>query len=109
MTFVVLLLMGVIASIASLFLKKATAGGLRISKLFRTPYLYLGGGFYVLSALMNLYLLRRLPYSLVVPLGSLTYVWTLILSHKLLDETVTRSKLLGIVLILIGVGMIFIA
>lgn len=107
MTITALLLMGLTASIASFFLKKATAGGLRIFQLLRTPYLYLGGGLYVMSALMNLYLLRRLPYSLVVPLGSLTYIWTLVLSHKLLHEAITKRKLAGIALILIGVCMLF--
>ena len=103
----VVILMGVTASFASFFLKKATVNGLHIFILLRSPYLYLGGGLYVLSALMNLYLLRMLPYSLVVPLGSLTYIWTLILSWHFLGEQVSRQKIIGIMLILVGVCTLF--
>ena len=104
---IVVILMGVTASFASFFLKKATANGLHILTLLRTPYLYFGGGLYVLSALMNLYLLQRLPYSLVVPLGSLTYIWTLFLSWHFLDEPISRQKIWGIALILFGVSALF--
>lgn len=103
MTFLVLLLMGFFASVASFFLKKSTVDGLDIKRLVFNPYLYLGGGLYVLSALMNLYLLKRLPYSIVVPLGSLTYIWTLWSAHKFLGEAVTKEKIIGICFILLGV------
>jgi len=107
MNVVMLLLMGLSASAASFLLKKSTANGLQISRMLRMPYLYLGGGLYVVSSLMNLYLLRRLPYSLVIPLGSLTYVWTLILSHRFLGESVSKRKVWGILLILAGVCLLF--
>lgn len=103
--FITLLLMGFLASVASFFLKKSTSGGLSIKGLILNPYFYLGGGLYVLSALLNLYLLKQLPYSIVVPLGSLTYIWTLGISYRFLGERVTRQKLLGIALILIGVSL----
>lgn len=107
MTIAALVLMGLTASIASFFLKKATANGIHISVLLRTPYIYMGGGLYVISSLMNLYLLRKLPYSFVVPLGSLTYIWTLVLSRFFLDEHISRQKLFGIGLILIGICALF--
>lgn len=109
MKIVALLFMGLTASIASIFLKKATANGLQPLQLLKSPSLYSGGGLYVVSALLNLYLLRILPYSLVVPLGSLTYIWTLVLSYKLLGEKVSKQKFLGIVCILIGVSLLFAA
>lgn len=101
-----LVLMGLFASVASLFLKKSTEGGLSVGKLLGSPYFYLGGSLYVLSALLNLYLLKRLPYSIVVPLGSLTYIWTLIVAHKFLGETITRRKIAGLLLIIVGVGLV---
>ena len=101
-----LVVMGLSASAASLFLKKSTAGGVGIGKLLREPYFYLGGMLYVCSALLNLYLLKKLPYSIVVPLGSFTYIWTLLIAHKFLGEAVTRKKVLGILLILAGVGLV---
>lgn len=101
-----LALMGLSASVASLFLKKSTAGGLCVRSLLVSAYFYLGGLLYVLSALLNLYLLKRLPYSMVVPLGSLTYIWTLIIAHRFLGEAITRHKMAGLLLIIVGVGMI---
>lgn len=89
---VVLLLMGPTASIASLFLKKSIADELRIEKLIKSPYLYLGGTLYVVSTLLNFYLLKRLPYSLVVPLGSLTYIWTQGVAHSFLEEKLQSKK-----------------
>lgn len=105
MTILALLLMGLFASAASFFLKKSIVDGLDIKRLIFSPYLYLGGGLYVLSALMNLYLLKRLPYSIVVPLGSLTYIWTLGIAHKFLGEVITWQKIVGIAFVLIGVSL----
>lgn len=105
MLIIALLFMGLSASAASFFLKKSTAGGLSIGKLLISPYFYLGGTLYVLSALLNLYLLKRLPYSIVVPLGAMTYIWTMIIAHRFLGEPVTKQKILGVVLILVGVTL----
>lgn len=106
MIFIALLLMGFFASVASFFLKKSTVGGLSIKKLMFSPYFYLGGGLYVFSALLNLYLLRQLPYSVVVPLGALTYIWTLGIAYKFLEETITKQKITGVMLILAGVALV---
>ena len=106
MIFAAIISMGFLASCASFILKKSTSDGLSIKSLILNPYFYLGGGLYVLSALLNLYLLKQLPYSIVVPLGSLTYIWTLGISYRFLGERVTRQKLLGIALIFIGVSLI---
>lgn len=105
MTIAALILMGLFASVASFFLKKTTEGGLDVKRLISNPCFYLGGGLYVLSALMNLYLLKILPYSVVVPLGSLTYIWTLGIAYKFGGEVVTKQKLLGIGLVFIGVSL----
>jgi len=101
-----LLLMGFLASVASFFLKKSTVNGLSIRKLLFSPYLYLGGFLYVFAALLNIYLLKVLPYSVVVPLGALTYVWTLLISYRFLGETVGKYKVMGIVAILLGVYLV---
>lgn len=99
----VLLAMGLLASLGSYYLKKCTLAGNSIIMFIKRPDFYLGGMLYTGSALLNLYLLKVLPYSLVVPLGSLTYLWTLFLSHHLLKEPITKRKLAGISLILTGV------
>ena len=99
--FVCLLIMTMLGSVASLFLKKA-AGQNGLIAIIKSKYLYIGGFLYFLSALMNIWLLRYLDYSVVLPLTSLTYIWTMILSYLILKEKITKKKIVGIGLILIG-------
>lgn len=99
--YAILLLMTVIGSLASLFLKRATQAEEYLAML-RNANLYLGGGLYFLSALLNIYVLKYLDYSVVLPLTAITYVWTMILSAFVLREKITRKKILGMLLILIG-------
>ncbi len=98
--------MGVIASFGSYFLKKAAMGGLSPGKLLTCRFLYAGGFLYVASALLNYYLLKIYPFSLVVPLGALTYIWTQIISKVLLGEPSSVRKSVGIGLILVGVTVV---
>lgn len=105
MPLIALLLMGFLASVGSYYLKRSTEKGLSFKNLLLNRSFYFGGVLYVASALLNLYLLKKLPYSTVVSLGSLTYIWTLGIAHKFLGESITRQKLLGIVLILFGVAL----
>lgn len=55
---------------------------------------------------MNIFVLKFLDYSVVLPLISLTYIWTMILSYKFLGEIVSKKKNIGVVLILLGVIVI---
>ncbi|MBR1847608.1 MAG: EamA family transporter [Lachnospiraceae bacterium] len=77
-----------------------------IVRLLTCPSFYLGGFLYVLASLLSIYLLKVLPYSIVVPLGGLTYIWTLIISARLLHERITVRKFAGVVVILLGVFLI---
>ncbi len=96
-----LLIMTLMGSVASLFLKRASeSDGIR-SMLFDIN-LYVGGGLYFLSAVINIWVLRYLDYSVVLPLTSLTYMWTMILSYLILNEKITKRKIAGVILILIG-------
>lgn len=106
---IAVLLMGALASVASFFLKKSTVKGFGIKHFILDPWFYLGGILYVLAALLNVYLLKRLPYSSVVPLGSLTYIWTLVIANRFLRESITMQKVLGILLVLVGVALMAVA
>jgi drug/metabolite transporter (DMT)-like permease len=93
--------MTIIASIASLFLKKASECD-NILLSMKNVNLYIGGGLYVIAALLNVYILRYLEYSVVMPMGSLTYIWTMILSYRFLKEDISRKEIIGVLLIIIG-------
>lgn len=99
--FVALLIMTLLGSVASLFLKKASGSG-GIVGLLKNVNLFIGGFLYLISAVLNIWVLRYLDYSVVLPLTSLTYIWTMVLSYMILKEKITLKKIGGVVLILIG-------
>ena len=99
--FIFLLIMTVLGSVASLFLKKAS-GTDGILAMIKNVNLYIGGFLYLASAILNIWLLRYLEYSVVLPLTSLTYIWTMVFSYMILKEKITKKKICGVFLILIG-------
>ncbi len=105
MVVIVLLVETLAASFASYFLKKSGGAENKLSILI-SPWFYLGGILYVLSALGGIYLLQKLPYAIVLPLGSITYVWTLFVSRWLLKEKITGRKVLGMCIIILGVVLV---
>lgn len=99
--FMLLIVMTVMGAFAGLFLKKAS-GSSSIKKLILNINLYLGGGLYFLSALLNIYILKYIDYSVVLPLTAITYIWTMFISFFVLHEKISRRKMMGIAIILIG-------
>jgi len=96
-----LVLMTILGSAAALFLKKASdMNGIR--KLIKNQNIYIGGCLYFVAALINIYVLRFLDYSMVLPLTSLTYIWTMILSCFALKEKMTIRKAIGAIGIVAG-------
>ena len=99
--FVCLLIMTMLGSVASLCLKKASGTDGMIGMLKNINF-YIGGFLYFASAVLNIWILKVLDYSVVLPLTSLTYIWTMFLSYMVLKEKITKKKIVGVVLILIG-------
>lgn len=100
--YLLLIIMTLIGAIASFFLKKASKSE-RILDLIKNYNLYLGGFLYLLSAVLNIYLLKYLDYSLVLPMTSITYIWTLIISYQFLKEKISLKKIVGVFIIITGV------
>jgi len=99
--YLLLAVMTLLGSFGGFFLKKASSS-IKSSLKNLIVFLMLGGFFYVTSSVINIFLLKRLPYTIVFPLTSVTYLWTLLLSMVLLNEKITWRKLLGVALILVG-------
>lgn len=99
--YIILIIMTLIGAIASFSLKKASSTDGLFNMLKHKP-LYLGGGLYLISALLNIYVLRYIDYSIVLPLTAITYVWTMILSRVFLGEKMSMKKATGVCLIAIG-------
>ncbi|MDT8716197.1 EamA family transporter [Clostridium sp. 19966] len=83
-------------------LKLATSSTDKIYSVMFSKWFYIGGMLYVTSALLNIYVLKLLPYTVVLPLTSITYIWTLTISYFLLNEKITKYKIIGIIFIMLG-------
>lgn len=100
-----LVLMTMLGSVASVLLKRA-ASDLRPAQLLRDWHFWAGGTGYALAALLNIWVLRHLDLSVVLPFTGLTYVWTLLIARAFLGEQLTWRKAVGVGLILLGVVLI---
>ena len=65
-----------------------------------------GVGMYLLSSVFFIAALRKGELSVLYPLVSLGYIWTLLWSNLFFKEPLTRHKFLGLFLILVGVSFI---
>lgn len=74
-----------------------------LASLLRNPRIYLGGGLYFTGACLNIWLLRYLDYSVLFPMGAVTYIWSMALSAAFLGERITGRKLAGVAAIVVGV------
>lgn len=97
----VILLMTVLGAVAGLFLKRASGSNGIVAMLFNIN-LYIGGSLYLVAALLNIYVLRFMEYSVVLPLTSITYIWTMVVSYLFLKEKITKKKIAGVCLIVVG-------
>ena len=99
--FIMLIIMTMFGSFASLFLKK-TAANQNLLYIIKDGNLYIGAALYIFSAIINIIVLRVIDYSAVLPLTSLTYIWTMFLSSFVLHEKITKRKIGGVGLIIVG-------
>ncbi|GHU41340.1 hypothetical protein FACS1894111_03470 [Clostridia bacterium] len=105
MALAVLVLSTILGATASLFFKKSSGSDSIVSTL-KNPNLYIGGGIYLVAAFASIWILRYLEYSEVLPLTSMTYIWTMILSAVVLKEKISGKKIIGVICIVIGASCI---
>ncbi|MDR3364246.1 MAG: EamA family transporter [Clostridiales Family XIII bacterium] len=94
----------VLGAFASYFFKNASSSidGLKIGALLKERGLWIGAALYLVAAANNIFLLRYMEYSIILPMSSITYIWTMVIANKLLHERVTRRKVIGICAIIAG-------
>lgn len=102
---VLIFVMTLLGSFGGFFFKKSS-GGSSVIDIIKNKYLYIGGVLYVLGALLNILVLKYMPYSVVLPVTSITYVWSMLSARLLLKEKITKKKFIGIISILIGAFLI---
>ncbi len=102
--YLLIILMSLLGSLASFsFKRSAQQEGISVIKHYLHPLVLLGASLYFIASLLNIYVLKYLPYSVVLPSTAITYIWTMILSGVFLREPITAQKKIGLLFILAGV------
>jgi drug/metabolite transporter (DMT)-like permease len=101
------LLASFIGSFGAVFLK-AGAGKLNqgLRYLVLNSRLAIGVALFVGSSYFFVLGVRHGELSVLYPMVSLGYVWTMLWSRLVFQESLTRHKCLGVLLILLGIGLI---
>lgn len=84
------------------FFKMAISNVDNVIKVIFHPYLYVGGILYFGGAVLNIIVLKKFPYTVVLPATAITYIWTMLISYFLLKEKITMNKIYGVGLIMLG-------
>ncbi len=103
--YALIVLLTLLEAAGSVFLKKAASAEGLLS-LIKDPRFYLGGFLYFSAALLNIYVLRFLDYSVAFPLKSVTYIWTMLLGYYAFKEKITGRKAAGVALIIAGAVLV---
>ena len=77
-----------------------------ITGLAKNKVFILGVVLYLIAAANNIFLLGYLDYSILLPLSSITYIWTMIIAYRLLGEVITKRKMYGVAAIIVGVVLL---
>lgn len=99
--YLMLLVGTLLGAFGGFYLKKSTAKE-GVIGIVLSPFLYIGGFSYLISAILNIIVLKYLPYSVVLPLTSITYIWSIVIAYYFLNEKITKIKIYGIIFIIIG-------
>ncbi|MHA7965089.1 EamA family transporter [Paenibacillus sp. CAU 1782] len=92
---VVLVVMTLFGAVGGAGLKAFAISRKRLHMLF-------GLGFYGFGALLNIFLLKFLPLTVVLPANALTYVWTLLIAKWVFKEKIGLFRWTGIICIIGG-------
>jgi drug/metabolite transporter (DMT)-like permease len=94
----------VFTGVAHLLLKKGTVvSAEKHMKMYLHPLSIAAYVIFAIVAFLSIYAMKGLDLKVFFALNSLTYIFIPVLSFIFLKESVTRNKLIGIVLISIGV------
>lgn len=78
----------------------------QIVKTIMNPFVFFGFVSYGISSILWLSVISKLPLSVAYPILSIGYVLVIFASYFLFKEPLTITKIIGAVLICLGVGLI---
>lgn len=74
--------------------------------IFKSKNTFIGGGLFFLSFVIYLFALKQASLSYLYPLVSVSYVLIAILGRLFLNEEISKKKIIGIALIMLGVLLV---
>jgi drug/metabolite transporter (DMT)-like permease len=77
-----------------------------LPRVIRTPFIWLGFVGFGLGAVFWLGVLSRVPLSLAYPILALSYLVVVIEAWLFLHERVSRQRLLGVLVVVVGVVIV---
>lgn len=96
-----------VAAYGSLYLKKGSATfTLSLFKAIKNIPLLIGVFFYFFSSIIFIISIKYGELSVLYPIASLNYIWSIFLAMKYLGEKMNTFKWMGIFLIMVGVVLI---
>lgn len=103
-----LLLSVTIASFSQILLKKSAAKNHdSIIKEYLNPYVIIGYGMMVGSTILTILAYRGIEYKNGPVIESLGYILIMVLSYLFFKEPITKKKIIGNLLILLGVFVFY--
>lgn len=97
----------VIGSLAGFSLKVGVSvPKLSVLQVVRNKKILLGLFLYAVGVFVFFLALRGGELSVLTPFESLTYIWTILLAKYMLNERIGKMKMIGILLIVIGVTVV---
>ena len=108
--YVLLLILAVlVSSISQIILKKSASKTYdSVLKEYLNVYVITGYVLMVISTVLVVLGLKGVPYKNEPIIEALGYLFVMILSNRLLGEKITKKKVLGNVLILVGIAVYYI-
>lgn len=106
---IILIVSVLIASISQILLKKSAQKEYpNLLKEYLNPYVIIGYGMMVLSTILTILAFKGLDYKNGPIIESIGYLFVMLLSWKFLKEKITKKKVIGNALILIGIMVFYI-
>lgn len=111
---VVLVLMNAVLLVGGQFLWKAGMQSqqadfsqlMGVARVLLSPYILSGLVIYGFATILWLYIISRVQLSLAYPMQSMAYVFAVVAAHYLFDEALTPGKIIGALVIVLGVSII---
>lgn len=93
-----------ISSIAQILLKKsAQQSQTSIIKEYINPYVIIAYVIFLISTILTVIALKKVPLSMAPVIESLGYIFVAVLGYFTVGEKIEKQKIVGIILIIIGI------